>query len=118
MPELNEPINYVNDEILSSIESDFDLIEQRNWYKLYQHKINKSFWRLDEWDKYQDQFFVRLESLENWFEQDDRELRMEWLKKFRGTTKSKCIWKGCDNLALKELTMCEYHAYLEMGIRR
>ena len=70
---LKEKIYYVDEEILKRIESEFELIEKKDWYKLYENKNDKSFWRLDEWDKYQVQIFVKIESLENWAEFDDKD---------------------------------------------
>jgi len=115
---LKDNIYYVDDVILQRIESDFDHIEKKGWYRLYQNKLDKSFWRLDEWDKYQVQIFVKLESVKNWEELDDKGLRMELLKEFRGLSNEKCKWKDCSRKALNNLVFCEIHAYKEMGIRK
>ena len=115
---LKENIYYVDEEILGKIQSDFELIEKKDWYKLYQNKDDKSFWRLDEWDKLQVQVFVRIESAESWSEYDDQNLRMELLKRERGLSNEKCKWKDCDRKALNNLVFCELHAYIEMGIRK
>lgn len=111
-------IYYVNDEILSTIKTDFDLIDDKNWYQLYQHKIDKAFWRLDKWDKYQEQIFVRLDTSDDWIDFDDKELRIKLLLKTRGVSDKKCIWKDCNKSALQGLVYCERHAYEEMGIRK
>ena len=118
MTELTDKIYYADKNILKIIESEFELIDQKDWHRLYRNKTDNSFWRLDEWDKYQEQFFVRLESTDNWTEYDDRNLRIELLKKYRGTTDEKCTWKGCDKNALTEMAICEFHAYTEMGLRK
>jgi len=115
---LKENIFYVDNTILKRIDSDFELIEKKNWYRLYQNKADKSFWRLDEWDKYQVQTFVELKSVENWTEFNDKDLRIELLKKSRGLSIEKCNWKDCTKKALNNLTFCELHAYIEMGIRK
>ena len=54
-------------------------------------KIDKSFWRLDREDKYQDRFFVKLPTIENWAEFNDKDLRIELLLKGRGKSDEKCI---------------------------
>lgn len=118
MQQLTENIYYAEEDILKRIESDFKLIDSIDWYRLFQNKSDKSYWRLDVWDKYQEQCFVRLESNKDWSEFDDQKLRIALLKKHHGTTKNKCIWKDCDKNTLRELTMCEYHAYTEMGLRK
>lgn len=118
MTDLSEKTYYADQNILNRIESDFELIDRKDWYRLYRNKKDNSYWRLDEWDKYQEQFFVRLESTENWTSYDDKELRMELLKQHRGTTDKKCTWKDCDRKALTDMAICEYHAYTEMGLRK
>ncbi|MGQ7947149.1 hypothetical protein [Flavobacterium sp. WC2509] len=115
---LKENIYYVDDTILKRIDSDFELIEKKDWYRLYQNKTDKSFWRLDEWDKYQVQTFVKLKSVENWTEFNDEDLKIELLKKSRGLSIEKCNWKDCSKKALNNLVFCELHAYTEMGIRK
>lgn len=100
MTELTDKIYYADKQILKIIESEFELIDQKNWYRLYQNKTDNSFWRLDEWDKNQVQFFIRLGSKENWSEFNDRTLRMELLKKSRGTSEENCSWKDCERNAL------------------
>jgi hypothetical protein len=118
MTELTEKIYYADKNILKKIESEFELIDQKNWYRLYRNKTDNSFWRLDEWDKYQEQFFIKLESIEKWFEFNDKSLRIELLKKSRGLSKEKCIWKDCDKIALNKIVYCENHAFNEIGIRK
>ena len=115
---MTERIYYADKEILDLIKADYDLIDDKCWYQLYQNKIDKSFWRLDKWDKYQERFFVRLDSSDNWIEFDDKEFRIELLLKSRGITDKKCIWKDCNKPSLQELVYCERHTYDEMGIRK
>ena len=118
MSQLINNIYYVDNEILKIIEATFELIDRKGWYRLYRHKIDRSYWRLDEQDKYQEQFFVRLESSDHWAEFNDQQMRMELLKTTRGTTNDKCTWNNCERNALTEIVLCEYHAYKEMGMRK
>lgn len=115
---MTERIYYVDKVILDSIKMDFELIDDKSWYQLYQHKIDKTFWRLDKYDKYQEQIFVGLDTSDNWIDFDDNDLRIDLLLKTRGVTQKKCIWNGCDKFTLKGLVYCERHAYKEMGIRK
>jgi len=73
---VTERIYYADKEILNTIKTDFDLIDDKGWYQLYQNKTDKTFWRLDKWDKHQEQFFVRLDNSENWIEFNDKEFRI------------------------------------------
>ena len=115
---LKDKIFYIDEAILKKIESDFDFIDKKSWYRLYQNKDDKSFWRFEEFDKYQTQVFVKLESCENWEDYDDQDLKIELLKENRGLSNEKCKWKDCDRKALNSLVFCELHAYTEMGIRK
>lgn len=114
---MTDRIYYADKELINRIRTEFELVEEKGWYELYKNLSDKTFWRLDKWDKYQEQFFVRVDNVENWEEFDDKELRVQLLLKTRGTTDSKCIWNGCNNKTLIGLVYCERHAY-EFGIRR
>ncbi len=114
----SEKIYYVDQGILDQIAIDFNLIDQYGFYELYQHKIDKAYWRLDKPDKYQVQFFVQLESLNDWVNYNSSELQINLLLKTRGNSTTKCIWAGCGEISLQELAFCEVHAYQEMGIRK
>ncbi|WP_046757621.1 hypothetical protein [Kordia jejudonensis] len=109
---------YVDQSIRTIIEANFELIASENWYILYKYKVDQSYWRLDKWDKNQVQFFVKLESNENWTEVDTTSLKIELLKQSRGTTKQQCLWKDCENEALSAMKICAFHAFTEMGIRK
>ncbi len=117
MNKLTKRIYCVDEDILKIIESEFELVDQKNWYRLYKNKKDNSFWRLDEWDKYVKQFLVKLETSEKWFEFNDENLRIEFLKNSRGVSNKKCIWKGCEKNALNKLVYCENHAY-KMGVNK
>ena len=118
MTSFTEDIYYADNVLLERIKDEFHLIEAESWHELYQHKTDSSFWRLDVWDKYQQQFFVRLITTDNWTGYDDKELRIGLLLKTRNTTDEQCAWKDCNRPALKGLAICERHAYEEMGIRK
>jgi hypothetical protein len=115
---LTDKIYYADQEILKLITTDFDVLDEKNWYELYQNKNDKSYWRLDKSDKYQQRMFVRLESKENWVDLDDKELRIGLLLKKRDVSEQRCIWNSCNKPALLDLAYCERHAYEEFGIRR
>ena len=115
---LTDTIYYTDEKLLELIKPEFDFIDDKGWFELYQHKQDKTFWRLDKWDKYQTQFFVRLETIDNWENFDDTELRVGLLKKTRGIDLTrKCIWNKCENYSLQRLVYCERHAYFQIGIR-
>jgi hypothetical protein len=53
---LTKSIYYVDASILETIGADFTFIEGAGWYELYQYTYDQSFWRLDRFDKLQEQF--------------------------------------------------------------
>ena len=114
---LREKIYYA-DQVQSIINDEFVLVDTAPWYRLYKHNADCTFWRLDEWDKYQEQYFVHVDDYNTWKDFDDTNLKIELLKKFRGRTEKQCAWNLCTNKALQGLVFCERHAYLEMGVRR
>lgn len=118
MKSFSDYIYYLDKEVSDKIAIDFALIDQCGFYELYQYKIDKTFWRLDKADKYQVQFLVRMESLDDWVNFDSRNLEMSLLLKTRGNSIKKCIWAGCGRISLQRLVYCELHAYLEMGVRK
>jgi hypothetical protein len=113
---LSERIYYVDKNLNKIIESHFELVGSALWVELYRDKTNGSLWRLDTWDKFQQQYFVRVDK-ESWKDFDSRELQIELLKTTRGVTSEKCKWQGCNKNALAGIVFCERHAF-EMGIRR
>jgi hypothetical protein len=115
---LTDRIYYVDKVINAKIYEDFEVVENSGFYQLLQYKLDKTFWRLDNYDKYQERFLVKLESQNNWTNYNSKELQIELLLKTKGLSDKKCIWNYCDKLALKGLVYCERHAYEEMGIRK
>ncbi|WP_316749614.1 hypothetical protein [Pedobacter gandavensis] len=118
MKVFSEYIYYLDKEVSDKIAIDFALIDQSGFYELYQYKIDKTYWRLEKADKYQVQFLVRMESLNDWVNFDSRNLEIGLLLKTRGNSIKKCIWAGCGEISLQRIVYCELHAYLEMGIRK
>ena len=115
---LHQQIYYLDNALLEIIQSDFVLIDRQNWFELYKNKIDNSLWRLDAWDKYQEQYFVRIGSEVDWIEFDATSLQIDLLRSSRGTTDQNCKWVNCERNSLNGLVFCEFHAYKEMGIRR
>jgi hypothetical protein len=118
MTKLTENIYYVDDKLFDKIQNEFVLIEEKDWYELYQNKADNSFWRLDKFDRLQQKCFVKLYSIDNWENFNDKDFRIELLAKSRGLSDKNCIWKNCNNQSLNGLVYCCKHAYEEMGIRK
>jgi hypothetical protein len=115
---LKEKIYYCDKWLLDQLNDKFELVDSYSWYSLYRDKESGYLWRLDVWDKYQEQYFVRIENIKNWKEFDASDLQIELLRRSRGSTDKICKWSGCSNAALIDLVFCEQHAYREMAVRR
>ena len=109
-------IFYVDQSILDWIETEFELVDDKGWYQLL--RKDDTYWRLDKCDKYQQRCLVRLQSINNWIEFNDEELRIQLLKESRGISDAKCIWNNCNKKSLNKLVYCEIHAYKEMDVRK
>jgi len=95
-----------------------ELVERANWYELYRHKSDGSYWRLDAADKYQQRFLVKIENLEGWSVFDSSQLEMSLLANRRGgVAAEKCIQLGCCEHTLNGSAFCLRHTY-ERGVRK
>lgn len=115
---MTEKIFYADREIQEWLKTDFELIESKGWYLLYRNTADRSYWRMDQYDRLQHQVLVKLDTIESWDEFDDTELRIQLLRDTRGQGKEKCMWMQCERMRLQGLAYCERHAYKEGGIRR
>jgi hypothetical protein len=115
---LKENIYYADKWLLDQLDENFELVDQAPWVKLFRQKENGSLWRLNDWDKYQTRYFVRIQDPSGWGEFDATPLQIELLRMTRGVTDNTCSWVDCSNPALVDLAFCEQHAYREMGVRR
>jgi len=83
-----------------------------NWVRLHQCRSCGQLWRIDEWDKYQAQFAVRVPSAEAWESFDASELQKQFLVSARGgLTDAKCAWSGCKNCQVKGVAYCADHLF-------
>jgi hypothetical protein len=95
-----------------------EFIERANWYELYRHKSNGTYWRLDADDKYQQRFLIRVERIEEWSTVDSSQLEMSLLLNRRGGVGAdKCIQMGCGEFVLNGSAFCLKHTY-ERGVRK
>lgn len=114
---LSDSIYYADDRVLQMVERDLELIERAPWYELYESRADRSLWRLDETDKYQERFLVRVDSKTGWPDFDAHQLQIALLERTRGVGDERCSIKDCERLALNKLAYCAIHAH-GTGIRR
>jgi len=93
-------------------------VDQGSWVTLFRCPICGQYWRVNEWDKYQTQFAIKLDSDSNWEDLDATQLEKGYLLKSRGgTTQDECIWAKCQNKQVKGVMYCVDHLY-ETGARK
>jgi hypothetical protein len=69
-------------------------------------------WRVDQPDKYQVDRAIKVPSLKDWTDAEDRRARLGYLKRsFGGDSESACMWAGCPHRALRGIALCAEHAY-------
>ena len=107
----------VDEKLLEALKHDFELVDSAHWFELYRSRRDGSLWRLDEWDRYQERFLIRVPSHIGWTEFDARQLLEGFLEKHRGVSAERCSMKDCQRPALNKLAYCSKHAY-EIGIRK
>jgi hypothetical protein len=89
-----------------------------DWVRLMKCHHCKQYWRVDEWDKYQAQFAIKLKSDEGWETLDVVPLQKNFLLQSRGgTTEQECKWANCTNNRVKGAAYCVDHLY-ETGVRK
>jgi len=72
----------------------------------------QQLWSVDEWDKYQTQFAVRIPQREGWREFDTTPFRQQYLvQSHGGLTDEKCIWQSCKQRRVRGVVYCADHLY-------
>jgi hypothetical protein len=89
----------------------FRHVDAERWRALLQCPKCGQLWAVDEWDKYQIQFAVKVADAEGWSASDEA-LRKAYLAQSRGENKAaKCMWSGCKKNQLNGSAYCVDHLY-------
>ena len=90
----------------------FDELETGNWVRLLRCPRCGQLWSVDEWDKYQARFAVKIPQRDGWRQFDTTRFRRQYLVKARGgLTDEKCIWQDCDHRRVRGVVYCAEHLY-------
>lgn len=82
------------------------------WVHLHKCTNCDQLWRLDEWDKYQSQFVVRIPSNIDWTQFDATSLQKQFLVQSRGgLSQELCGWHGCQSKCVNGVAYCVEHFY-------
>ena len=92
-------------------------IEVGDWVRLVRCPSCGQFWSVDQWDKLQRQFALKIPARDGWRDFDTVPLRKRFLaESLGGTTDEKCIWAGCSARRLRGTVHCLEHLYAT-GVR-
>lgn len=92
--------------------SGLEELETGDWVRLVRCRECGQLWWLDEWDKYQRQFAIKIPQRNGWRDFDTTPLRQEFLVRSRGgLTNERCIWAGCDGRRVRGVVYCADHLF-------
>jgi len=95
-----------------SIERGSEELERDSWFWLVRCRSCEQLWSLDEWEKLQRQFAIKILRREGWREFDTTPLRKQYLVQSRGgVTDQRCIWQGCEQPRVIGVVYCADHLY-------
>lgn len=102
----------------NEFESTLVKISVGNWVKLFRCSECKQLWRIDEWDKYQTQFAIKVPNIETWESYDATPFQKQLLLQFRGGLSNDiCNWARCEKPSVKGVAFCIDHLF-ETGARK
>jgi hypothetical protein len=102
----------------SAFQNTLNEVALGNWVKLMECPKCGQLWKVDEWDKYQVLYAVKVPAKEDWENFDSESLIKEKMVVNRGgLTESKCIWVGCKKIQVKGSAYCIDHLY-KTGVRK
>ena len=101
----------------SSFKGTLEKLEVGNWVLLMSCPECNQLWKVEEWDKYQVSYAVKVPSKENWEGFDSESLiRQAMIEKRGGLTAQTCMQSGCNINQVKGSAFCVNHLY-EGGTR-
>lgn len=101
----------------SAFKNKLEQLEVGAWVLLMQCLDCGQFWKVDEWDKYQSIYAVKVSNRHGWEEFDSEALIKERMIENRGgLTESECMQAGCGLKQVKGSAFCVEHLY-KVGAR-
>ena len=95
----------------------FSQLEIGDWVYLMKCPVCGQLWRVDEWDKYQTQYAVKLPGFDNWQAFDAVPLiKQKMIENRGGVEENSCTWRNCEEKQVNGSAFCVHHLY-ETGAR-
>lgn len=96
----------------SDFKSRLHQLDVGNWVLLMQCPDCGQHYKVDEWDKYQTCYAVKVPSRDNWESCDSKLLiKNQMVENRGGYTHDLCIWSGCSLKQVKGSAYCVNHLY-------
>lgn len=96
----------------TDFKNQMETLAHGNWVLLMECPKCQQLWKVDEWDKYQTLYAIKISSQENWEEIDSRSLIEERIIKNRGGLVAEgCMIAECNNNQVKGSAFCAKHMY-------
>ena len=96
----------------SDFKSKLNQLGVGNWVLLMQCRDCKQLYKVDEWDKYQTCYAVKILSSDNWESFDSESIiKEQMVQKRGGLTNDPYMWSGCDIKQVKGSAYCVNHLY-------
>lgn len=93
-------------------------VQAAEFRRLFRCRLCAQHWRVDDWDKYQVQFAVKITDPSLWRTYDASALQKELLLRGRGgVSTAECTWANCPNRAVAQMAVCVDHLW-NSGVRR
>jgi hypothetical protein len=87
-------------------------IDAHNWVQLCRCVQCGQHWLVDDWDKYQEQFAIKINDAAGWRDYDSTPLRKaHLLERCGGPTDERCIWHECVGKRVNGTVYCIDHLY-------
>ena len=88
------------------------------WTEFFRCETCGQHWKVEEGAEFDHNYrsnkAYKIADPENWLSYDTRPALAEWLiKKHGGLSAKQCIFSGCNEKALKNMTVCVYHGHSE-----
>lgn len=96
----------------SGFKSKFEQLDVGDWVLLMQCPDCGQHYKVDEWDKYQTCYAVKIASQDNWKSFDSESLiKVKMVVNRGGLTNDPCMWSSCNLKKVKGSAYCVNHLY-------
>jgi hypothetical protein len=112
--QLDEIVNCGDDEAEFISPKGLRLLRERSDRGLYVCPECNTYWQVDHMQRGPQA--IKVSDPFRWDSFDDKPARLKYMERHHGGCGSeRCIWRGCEENALKDMVLCVRHAYPELS---